>query len=858
MSFILVLEILSLALQTAAAGVALRRVWITRRVGWVLVLFAALLMAGSRAFRVYRCAMNGATEGLPLASFGLVISLLFLFAFLFWPGAGAPPGPGPRAGDEAESRGSARRMAATATLLGVLTVVASGAVGYFAYSASRDDVVQSIYASHLSLAQALAAEADLNGSNRDPGAVLDRLRSLWRAAETRYPGSFLCVIDRDGTVRLHTGDPSLVGRRVGEIWLGPRGPGAPRALGQLLQTGGSWVGRNRTLSGASQIAAYAYSAKLDGLVAVHIPARAVGADVRATVMPWAMGLTFILAVMLPVMLLLMHRAYSTAQGQVERARDALKESEERYRSLTHDVLEGSDVGTLILDGAFRTVWMNEAMERFLGWTREEVVDRDFREMVRGRGAHLFSPESRMAERLLTAYRERTYPHRLEARLPGRDGLSERWLEYWSQPIRSGFYAGGRIEYFADVTELKRSQRNLEGSLSLLQATLDSTTDGLLVVNAEGRIVSFNRRFLQIWKMPPELVEVQKRDEVAVRWARGLLKDPEAFESKIAELYRSPDAESFDVLELRDGRIFERFSRPQVIAGRSVGRVWSFRDVTERRRLEETLLRSQKMEAIGRLAGGIAHDFNNLLTAIGGYSDLALKALGDHPVASDVEEIRRAGQRAAALTSQLLAFSRRQMLQPEILDLNAVVEDMSKMLRPLLPENLELVTELQDGLGAVRADRSQIEQVILNLAVNGRDAMPQGGRLSLATADAVIDSESPEASAEVAPGRYVRLTVGDTGEGMDEATRSRIFDPFFTTKPQGQGTGLGLSTVYGIVRQSGGAIDVESAPGKGSRFRVYLPRATRTAPVPRPAPPPKSPTGGRRRSSWRRTKTRCGS
>lgn len=247
------------------------------------------------------------------------------------------------------------------------------------------------------------------------------------------------------------------------------------------------------------------------------------------------------------------------------------------------------------------------------------------------------------------------------------------------------------------------------------------------------------------------------------------------------------------------------------------------DITERKRLEEQLRQSVKMEAVGRLAGGVAHDFNNLLTAMLGYSDLLLEKLPPKSrLLRHVTEIKKAGDRAAALTRQLLAFSRQQVLAPQVLDLNAVVADMDKMLRRLIGEDIELGAIPEQGLGRVKADLSQIEQVILNLVVNARDAMPQGGKLTIATANVDLDARGPE-QVNVQPGPYVLLVVSDTGCGMDAETKTHIFEPFFTTKGKDKGTGLGLATVYGVVQQSGGHIELLSEPGQGTTFKVYLPR-----------------------------------
>jgi PAS domain S-box-containing protein len=248
------------------------------------------------------------------------------------------------------------------------------------------------------------------------------------------------------------------------------------------------------------------------------------------------------------------------------------------------------------------------------------------------------------------------------------------------------------------------------------------------------------------------------------------------------------------------------------------------DVTERRNLEDQLRQSQKMEAVGRLAGGVAHDFNNLLTVIKGYTELMLEEFREHdPMRGELEEIRKAADRASALTRQLLAFSRQQVLAPKVLDLNSVVTNMDKLLRRLLGADVHLSAKLDVSIGRIKADPGQLEQVIMNLAVNARDAMPIGGKLLIETYNADLDENFARDHVGSRPGPYVMLSVTDTGSGMSETVRQRIFEPFFTTKEAGKGTGLGLSTVYGIIKQSGGYIWVYSEIGKGTTFKVYLPR-----------------------------------
>ncbi len=306
--------------------------------------------------------------------------------------------------------------------------------------------------------------------------------------------------------------------------------------------------------------------------------------------------------------------------------------------------------------------------------------------------------------------------------------------------------------------------------------------------------------------------------------------PESLEQAVSDIRKVLTGETVSSVEYvflaRDGsiRFGEVNNTPLIHQGVVIGATSVARDITERRRLEEQLHHSQKMEAIGRLAGGVAHDFNNMLTAITGYTDLLLLNLEPGSDARTfAQEIQKALKQASSLTGQLLAFSRKQMMQPEALNMNAVVRGMERMLGRLIGEDIELVTVLSPDIGTVRADPAQIEQMILNLALNARDAMPEGGKLSLETTDTELDDDYAQHHLDVKPGSYVLLAVHDTGCGMDEATLSQIFEPFFTTRQSERSSGLGLSTVYGIVKQSGGHIAVESEQWKGTSFRVYLPR-----------------------------------
>ncbi|HXQ29671.1 MAG TPA: ATP-binding protein, partial [Gemmatimonadales bacterium] len=302
---------------------------------------------------------------------------------------------------------------------------------------------------------------------------------------------------------------------------------------------------------------------------------------------------------------------------------------------------------------------------------------------------------------------------------------------------------------------------------------------------------------------------------------------EGFLAKGLELRRRPEAEGYDIVQCVDGRVFERYSVPQRVGGVTVGRVWSFRDLTQRRELEEQLRQSQRMDAIGQLAGGIAHDFNNLLTVIRAHADFLLEAIApDAPHRPDVEAIIEAARRSAGLTRQLLAFSRKQLLQPVVFELHTVVSRLEPMLRRIIGEDIAITTRAKGGPTVVSADVGQMEQVVVNLVINARDAMPRGGRLSVETALVVFGESDERPGRGVMPaGEFVLLTVSDTGIGISPDKIDRVFEPFFTTKGVGKGTGLGLSTVYGIVKQSGGYIWLESEVGVGTTLSIYLPRAS---------------------------------
>jgi PAS domain S-box-containing protein len=378
----------------------------------------------------------------------------------------------------------------------------------------------------------------------------------------------------------------------------------------------------------------------------------------------------------------------------------------------------------------------------------------------------------------------------------------------------------------DITE----QVAAEQERARLISSVEQTADSIMIQGTDGTITYANPSFARLYGYRPE--EVLGRNAGFLDSGRHERSFWSALWASVAagQTWTGPI-----VNRRRDGTLVEVESVISAIhdaEGRLTGFIQADRDVTRERQLEAQLRQAQKMEAIGQLAGGIAHDFNNILTAIRGYTELARDRLADaDQVRDDLDEVIANADRAAELTRGLLAFSRRQVLQPRVVDPAAIVAGIAPMLRRLLGEQVELVASARPGGGSVLVDPGQLEQVIVNLAVNARDAMPAGGRLTIETAPVELDAEYAATHAEVPPGPYVVLAVSDTGLGMDPETAAHIFEPFFTTKPPGEGTGLGLATVYGIVKQSGGSIYVYSEPGAGTSFKIYLPA------VEKPAEPP---------------------
>ena len=462
---------------------------------------------------------------------------------------------------------------------------------------------------------------------------------------------------------------------------------------------------------------------------------------------------------------------------------------------------------------------NAACLRLLGYSRDsELLAKNMHALM-----HHTRPDGRAYPveecKIFQAFRQGKGTHVTDEVLWRADGTSFP-AEYWSYPVRHNGRVVGSVVTFFDITQRKKSEEALRRSESRYRSIIESAPYGVYRVDQNGRIAMANSTFAAMlgYQAPDEVLGLNTGTDVY----------PNSTEQQLARDYASEDPKvGYETKwKRKDGKMItvrlggRRLPDDDELPG---GFEVFVEDITEHRSLQKQFEHAQKMEAVGRLAGGVAHDFNNLLMIISGYAQLLDESSADpKKVVEYATRIQDASSKAATVTRQLLAFSRKQVLEPTVLDLSYVVKDLAKMLPRLLGEDVETVLELDPQVGTVRADRGQIEQVIMNLAVNARDAMPQGGRLTIATSNVALDASYYQ-GVEVTPGQYVLLAVSDTGTGMNAETQVHIFEPFYTTKEAGKGTGLGLATVYGIVKQSNGFIWVYSEPDKGSIFKIYLPR-----------------------------------
>jgi PAS domain S-box-containing protein len=489
--------------------------------------------------------------------------------------------------------------------------------------------------------------------------------------------------------------------------------------------------------------------------------------------------------------------------------EALRSSEARNRAIV-DVAFDSFI---TIDERGLVTDFNPAAERTFGYRREDALGRELATLI-------VPPRFHDAHRhgLLRYLQTGVGP--LIGKLIEIEAMRADGKEFPVEIAITEIKSGGAVRMFTgvvrDITARRMAEAALVESERAFRSTFDDAPLGIAQVSVDGRWIRVNRHL--------ESILGWKADELAGHSLFDIFHPDDLATGLHSAMNESGDRE--ERVRRKDGQfVWVRLTISPVrsTSGEPRHLIVILEDVSERRRLEERLRESEKLEAIGRLAGGVAHDFNNLLTAIIGYAQLLADSIDhDDPKAVDVDEIIKAAERSAALTGQLLAFSRKQVLVPAILDINALVRETAVLLRRVIGEHIDLVTVLAPNLDPVSADRTQLEQIVINLAVNARDAMPSGGRLTIETANVSVASGEAAHAEVTEPGHYVMLTVSDTGIGMDADTKLRVFEPFFTTKEQGRGTGLGLATVYGIVKQSGGFIGVFSEPLEGATFRVYLP------------------------------------
>ena len=498
----------------------------------------------------------------------------------------------------------------------------------------------------------------------------------------------------------------------------------------------------------------------------------------------------------------------------KRAEEALRKSEVRKAAILRSALDC--IITFDLDG--RITEFNPAAERAFGYSAQEAMEREM--------ADLIIPETlreshRRGLALYNATTMGTTPgRRMELTAMRADGS-----KFPIEASISRILIDGKpmfTTYMRDITERQQAER----ITSELAAVVAHSNDAIVACTLEGRIVS--------WNVGAERLYGYSAEEMIGRQL-DLLIPPDRldeFPQALTMVKRGESLANYETVRLRkDGKRISVSLTDSPIRGEG-GRVTGLssiaRDITERKRLEEELLQSQKMDAVGRLAGGIAHDFNNILTAILGYSDLIIGQIDERQwMYKHLTEIRKAADFAASLTHQLLAFSRRQPLFLRVFNLNDTVKSMQKMVQRVIGEHIQINTQLKAEIGRLKADPSQLEQVLLNLCVNARDAMPKGGAISIETSDVTYFLDDFYSVNEMPAGEYVKLTISDNGTGMTPEVKKHIFEPFFTTKEKGQGTGLGLATCYGIVKQSGGYITVDSQMGVGTSFSIYLPRVDET-------------------------------
>jgi len=717
---------------------------------------------------------------------------------------------------------SAPQLFRIGVLVAALALVTSVGVGLLSYWVSRETTLESLHRSRLRMVRTLAAEYEYELHQGDePRVPLTELRRIWGASEKRFRGSQLLVIRGNATLALHSEDVGRAGAYVGDVHLRPEEPGDPETFRDLIAARRDWVGVEIDPTGAEWLIAGAHIEKPSTLVALRAPMEEVDAEIRAEAAPWALGLGALTLILFAMGLGVVHQVHARGQR-------ALRRSETRLRAILESEPECvkiiSDEGTLLeMNSAGLHMLEAENLKSLLGRCIFPLVAPEYQEAFQ-----------EFTRRVCAGHRET-----LEFDMISLKGHRRR-LESFAVPFCS---EPGEPVRLLSITRDITERRQAEAESLQLRTAIEQSAEAVMITDTEGRIEYVNPAFIrntgytreEVLGQNPRLLRSGQHDEPFYEELWRTIKGGESWQGTV-------------VNRRKDGSFFTEWMTitPVRDPGGAISHFIAIKeDVTERRKLEEQLRLAQRMEAVGQLAGGVAHDFNNMLMVIKGYTELLLDKLeAGNPLRHYATEAAEAAEKAAAITRQLLAFSRQQPVQHTVFDLNAAVRTAENLLGRLIGEDIELVTKLDPELGLVKADPGQLEQVIINLAVNARDAMPQGGQLTMETRNVELDEQYSRNHLSAPPGLYALLAVTDTGMGMDKETQAHIFEPFFTTKEKGKGTGLGLATVYGIIKQSGGYIWVYSEPGQGTTFKVYLPRVAeqeetdQAGEVPAEAPAPR--------------------
>ncbi len=806
----------SILLQLAAVVVVGMITWITVRRSWILIASAILLMAIRRSISFYQViAFEKIVD--PIAeSVALLISLLMLVGFmtlLLRERSITTPSRTPfRSTAKISSPGT------TAAILGILIVIAISVVSYMSFVLSRNALVDNVFATNLSFAHSLSTLADSQKISLSSADRIDIIDDVWEANKIRYEGSYVCITNAKGDLLLHTKLPSTQGQYVGDRVIQDEDQRF-HTLIDVIKAKSDWAGWYSSGTGERQLASFVYNPTMSSLIGVHVPRKAIEQEILRGILPLGAGLIIIVLLLLPAALGVLYRAYSATLQDV-------KSSEARYRAVVEDQ---TDLICRNLPDSTIT-FVNAAYCRCFGKNLDELVGHKFMPIVH-------EQDQPMVQEFFASMGKENAVAIHEHRVIDCDGET-RWQRWTNRAILDE--SGEVIEFQGtgrDITQRKLAQQALLESEDKFRTIFQSAPDAVFLISIEGkeagRIVAANDTAHRMHGyQPSELVG-------------KLIADIDSDESSHTVPERLHQLAAGEQLHFeidhqhKDGTVFPvEVTAQRIILDGRVHILAFDRDITERKQAEaqrlelETQLRqSQKMEAIGQLAGGVAHDFNNLLQVILGCGEMAQNAdKKDKPVGEFLEPMMKAGDRAKSLVSQLLAFSRRQVLQVQDLDLNDIITDILKMIRRLIGEHVTLDFVPSDNLGTVRADRGQIEQILTNLCVNARDAMPEGGTITIKIENILIDDAFCASRAWGTSGPYAMLSITDTGCGMDDKTLGQIFEPFFTTKEVGKGTGLGLATAYGLIMQHDGQVEVESKVGVGTTFKVYLPLIERESAI----------------------------